>query len=167
MNAVHHGLLSFDGLSAVGDLGQIRLGVAGALEDSVLRVLARTGGSIERIQFHQLLANGAGDIIQPEIQWAGGLTEVRRIAQMAKPHNLPVVPHGASVYNYHFVISHTNAPYAEYLTVSDGREIRPKFDAIEGEPLPEDGEIRLSEAPGFGVELNRDILDPFRGVGAR
>ena len=40
-------------------------------------------------------------------------------------------------------------------------EIRPIFDAIIGEPLPEDGVIRLGDAPGFGVELNRGILEPF------
>jgi len=111
--------------------------------------------------FHQFLQAGSGDIIQPEVQWAGGMTEVRRIAEMTKPYGLPVIPHGATVYNYHFVISHTNAPYAEYLTVSDGREVRPIFDAIEGEPLPEDGTITLSDDPGFGVDLNREIIEPF------
>lgn len=109
--------------------------------------------------YHQFLE--AGDIIQPEVQWAGGMTEVRRIAEMAKAHGLLVIPHGATVYNYHFVISHTNAPYAEYLTVADGTEIRPLFDAIEGKPVPEDGSIELSDDPGFGVELNRAILEPF------
>lgn len=111
--------------------------------------------------FHHLMEAGAGDIIQPEVQWAGGMTEVRRIAEMARAHGLPVIPHGATVYNYHFVISHTNAPYAEFLTVSDGREVRPVFDAIEGEPLPENGVITLDDAPGFGVDLNREILKPF------
>lgn len=112
-------------------------------------------------QFHQFLQAGAGDIIQPEVQWAGGMTEICRIAEMTKPYGLPVIPHGASVYNYHFVIAHTNAPYAEYLTVSDGREVRPVFDAIEGEPVPEDGSITLSAAPGFGVTMNRDILESY------
>jgi L-rhamnonate dehydratase len=111
--------------------------------------------------YHQFLDAGAGDIIQPEVQWAGGMTEVRRIADMAKAHGLPVIPHGATVYNYHFVISHTNAPYAEYLTVGDGTEIRPLFESLEGEPVPEDGVITLDDDPGFGVELNRDIIEPF------
>lgn len=115
--------------------------------------------------FHQLLEAEAGDIIQPEVQWAGGMTEVRRIAEMTKAHGLPVIPHGASVYNYHFVISHTNAPYAEFLTVGDGSEVRTIFEAIEGEPVPENGKISLSDDPGFGVELNRDIISPYTGSG--
>ena len=114
--------------------------------------------------FHDIIANRATDIIQPEIQWAGGLTPTRRIAAMAKPYDMPVIPHGASVYNYHFVISNTNSPYAEYLTVGEGRAIQPIFDTIIGEPLPENGHITLDpDKPGFGVELNRDKLQPFPG----
>lgn len=114
--------------------------------------------------YHQFMDAGAGDIIQPELQWAGGLTEVQRIAGMAKGHGLPVIPHGSSVYNYHFVMAHTNAPYAEFLTVDDGREVRPIFDIIEGEPVPEDGEIFLGNEPGFGVELNRGLLEPYEAA---
>jgi L-rhamnonate dehydratase len=111
--------------------------------------------------FHEILLHRACDIIQPEIQWCGGLTAVRRIAAMAKPYDVPVIPHGASVYNYHFVISNTNSPFAEFLTVGPGRDIQPIFPSIIGEPLPENGKIRLSDAPGFGVELNRKYLKAF------
>jgi L-rhamnonate dehydratase len=80
---------------------------------------------------------------------------------MAKPYDVPVIPHGASVYNYHFVISNTNSPFAEFLTVGPGRDVQPIFSSITGEPLPENGRIRLSDAPGFGVELNRKCLKAF------
>jgi L-alanine-DL-glutamate epimerase-like enolase superfamily enzyme len=114
--------------------------------------------------FHSILVNEATDIIQPEIQWCGGLTAVRRIAAMAKPYDIPVVPHCAGVYNYHFVMSNTNSPYAEYLSVGDGTEVRPIFAALEGEPVPVNGKVRLDPTkPGFGVELNRDLLVPYKG----
>lgn len=86
--------------------------------------------------YHQFMDAGAGNIIQPELQWAGGLTEVQRITGMAKSHGLPVVPHVSSVYNYHFVMSHTNAPYAEFLTVDDGREVRPISTSLRASPCP-------------------------------
>lgn len=114
--------------------------------------------------FHEMIANRATDIIQPEIQWAGGLTAVRRIAAMAKPYDMQVIPHGASVYNYHFVLSNTNSAYAEFLTTGEGKELHPIFDTIIGEPLPVNGHITLDETkPGFGVELNRDKLIPYNG----
>ena len=114
--------------------------------------------------FYDIIKHSATDIIQPEIQWSGGLTAVRRIAAMAKPANMQVIPHGASVYNYHFVMSNTNSAYAEFLTTGEGKELHPIFDTIVGEPLPVDGKITLDpEKPGFGVELNRDKLVSFKG----
>jgi L-rhamnonate dehydratase len=59
------------------------------------------------------------------------------------------------------VLSNTNSPYAEFLTVSDGTSVRPIFDAVIGEPLPENGFVTVPDRPGFGVELNRDYLVPF------
>lgn len=113
--------------------------------------------------FHAILASEATDVIQPEIEWCGGLTAARRIAAMAKPYDIPVIPHCAGVYNYHFVMSNTNSPYAEYLSVGDGTEVRPIFKATTGEPIPVNGKIHLDPAkPGFGVELNRDLLVPYK-----
>jgi L-alanine-DL-glutamate epimerase-like enolase superfamily enzyme len=112
--------------------------------------------------FHSIIANEATDVIQPELQWCGGLTAVRRIAAMAKPYDMPVVPHCSGVYNYHFVMSNTNSPFAEYLSVGDGTEVRPIFKALEGEPVPVNGKITLDPSKsGFGVELNRDLLVPY------
>lgn len=110
--------------------------------------------------FAAILTERACDVIQPEMQWCGGLTAVRRIAAMAKPYGVPVIPHGSGVYNYHFVQSNLNSPFAEYLSVGDGMTVRPIFDAIIGEPLPVNGHVTLSDAPGFGVELNRDLIQP-------
>ena len=42
-----------------------------------------------------------------------------RIAAMAKPYNVPVIP-GSGVYNYHFVQSNLNSPFAEFLSVQMG-----------------------------------------------
>jgi len=132
------------------------------LRERISPILVATGNLEYHYKaFHQILVHQATDVIQPEIQWCGGLTAARRIAAMAKPYHVPVIPHGATVYNYHFVISNTNSPYAEYLTVGDGTQIRPIFDAIMGEPLPREGKIHLGDRPGFGVELNRDYLSPF------
>ncbi len=109
--------------------------------------------------FAAILATRACDVIQPELQWCGGLTAVRRIAAMAKPHDIPVIPHGSGVYNYHFIQSNLNSPFAEYLSVGDGTCVRPIFDSIVGEPLPVKGHVTLDDSPGFGVELNRDYLE--------
>lgn len=120
------------------------------------------------LEFHEkaffaILQEHATDIIQPEIQWCGGLTATRRIAAKAKMYNIKVIPHCASVYNYHFVISQSNSPFAEFISVGDGTEVQPIFTALTDEPLPVDGHIALDpDKPGFGVGLNREILVPYQ-----
>jgi L-alanine-DL-glutamate epimerase-like enolase superfamily enzyme len=133
------------------------------LRERISPILLATGNlEFHYKAFQNIIFNQATDIIQPELQWCGGLTAVRRIAAMAKPYDMPVVPHCAGVYNYHFVMSNTNSPYAEYISVGDGTEVRPIFNLVEGEPVPVEGKIRLDPAkPGFGVELKRDLLIPY------
>lgn len=140
-------------------------GLNGYLRERISPIQLATGNlEFHYKAFHTILREEATDIIQPELQWCGGLTAVRRIAAMAKPYDIPVVPHCSVVYNYHFVMSNTNSPYAEFLSVGDGTEVRPIFSVLEGEPVPVHGKIRLDpQKPGFGVELRRDVLIPYRG----
>jgi L-alanine-DL-glutamate epimerase-like enolase superfamily enzyme len=114
--------------------------------------------------YHQLMAAGAVDVVQPELQWAGGLTAGRRVAAMAKARGLPAVLHAGSVYAYHYTMATTNAPYAEYFVPGDGTEIGSNLPAgLTGDPLPEDGTVDLGDDPGFGVELDRDAVEPVHG----
>ena len=43
--------------------------------------------------FRELITRGAVDIVQPDIAWAGGFSECRRIAALAQAHHLMVAPH--------------------------------------------------------------------------
>jgi galactonate dehydratase len=43
--------------------------------------------------FKQILADGAVDIVQPDISHAGGIWEVRKIAAMAEAYDVAVAPH--------------------------------------------------------------------------
>jgi L-rhamnonate dehydratase len=112
-------------------------------------------------RFHTLINEDGADVIQPELQWAGGMTAALRIAAMARPRNLPVILHSAGVYSYHFTMSQIESPYAEYYVPGDGTKVIPKRHAIIGEPAPDNGYITLSDKPGFGIELERSLLRPF------
>jgi L-alanine-DL-glutamate epimerase-like enolase superfamily enzyme len=46
--------------------------------------------------FRELITQRAVDIIQPDIAWAGGFTECRRIAALAHAYNMMVAPHAFS-----------------------------------------------------------------------
>jgi len=118
-----------------------------------------------RYGFRRLIEERTLDILQPDVMWVGGMTELLRIAAQAAAYDLPVVPHGSGPYSYHFIASQTGAAFCEYVAASpDGQSIQPVFgDLFVGEPLPERGRIRLGEAPGFGMELrDRNMLVEFK-----
>lgn len=109
--------------------------------------------------FRHLLEMKAADIIQPDVGWCGGITELAKISALADAHGVMVVPHGSSVYSYHFVVTRTNSPFAEFLMMHPtAEEVVPMFSPIlDGEPVPVNGRLKVPETPGFGVSLNPDI----------
>jgi L-rhamnonate dehydratase len=112
-----------------------------------------------RYGFRMLLEMGCADILQPDVGWCGGITELIKISALADAHGALVVPHGSSVYSYHFVITRTNSPFAEFIMMApNADQVVPMFQPLLlGEPVPENGRLRLPDTPGFGVELNPEV----------
>jgi L-rhamnonate dehydratase len=108
--------------------------------------------------FRMLLEMECADILQPDVGWCGGITELIKISALADAHGVLVVPHGSSVYSYHFVITRHNSPFSEYLMMAPKADkVIPMFSPLLlDEPIPENGRMKLSDAPGFGVRLNPD-----------
>lgn len=108
--------------------------------------------------FKLLLDMGCADILQPDVGWCGGLSELLKIAELADAAGALVVPHGSSVYSYHFVITRQVSPFAEFLMMSPGADlVSPMFHPLLlDEPVPVDGVLSVGQldAPGFGVRLN-------------
>lgn len=106
--------------------------------------------------FRLLLDMDCADILQPDVGWCGGITELQKISSLADAHARLVVPHGSSVYSYHFVLTRHNSPFAEFLMMAPGAdEVVPMFSPLLlDEPVPENGRMTVPERPGFGVRLN-------------
>ncbi len=108
-----------------------------------------------RYGFRHLIEERLLDVLQPDVMWVGGLTELLRIAAHASAYDQLIVPHGSGPYSYHFIASQTAPAFCEYVAASpDGRTIHPVFgELFEGEVVPENGKIRLGSAPGFGMTI--------------
>jgi len=104
-----------------------------------------------------LMDSGSADILQPDIYWAGGISEVSKICAIASTYDLPVIPHGHSVPATVQVIASQPAntcPIQEYLI--KWNEIHQFFFK---EPVkPVNGVIRLTEKPGVGVEIDESKI---------
>ncbi|RKP58437.1 L-rhamnonate dehydratase [Pararobbsia silviterrae] len=108
--------------------------------------------------FRMLLEMGCCDMIQPDVGWCGGITELIKISALADAHNALVVPHGSSVYSYHFVVTRHNSPFSEFLMMAPkADEVVPMFTPLLlDEPVPVNGRMKVPDTPGFGVRLNPD-----------
>lgn len=106
-----------------------------------------------RCGFKRFVDAGALDVLQPDIYWAGGLSEVLKIAAYASVHDVMVIPHGHSTpAGLHFSLAQSPllTPLQEYLV---------KWNAINqhflAHPLvPEDGMLRVPTQPGLGMALD-------------
>ncbi len=109
--------------------------------------------------FRMLLEMGCCDLIQPDVGWCGGITELIKISALADAHNVLVVPHGSSVYSYHFVLTRHNSPFSEFLMMAPkADEVVPMLHPqLLDEPVPVNGRMKVPDRPGFGVRLNPDL----------
>lgn len=130
-----------------------------------------TGGEHEasKFGFRMLLEQCDIDVIQPDVGWCGGITELIKIGALAAANGKWVIPHGSGVYSYQYVctLPETVSPFTELLMQShDADKVVPQYypllQDLNGnvEPLPTinnngNRTIRVSDEPGFGVQLNK------------
>ncbi len=91
--------------------------------------------------------------VQPDPDWTGGITELRRIAFLAELYGIELIPHGCTVHAALHVVASlppTVCPYVEYLV-----KYQEKQQHFFLHPLkPVEGAIRLPQSPGLGIELD-------------
>jgi L-alanine-DL-glutamate epimerase-like enolase superfamily enzyme len=114
----------------------------------------------------RLIEERAVDVLQPDVNRMGGISEAQKVWAMAAAHDLPVIPHAGQMHNYHLVISHLNSPIAEYFPPPAEGVVPDMNEAFwwifSDEPRVEAGHVCLSGAPGMGLELNQDVVERFR-----
>jgi len=108
--------------------------------------------------FRHLLEIGAQDVLQPDIYWAGGITETLKIAALASAYDVMVIPHGHSSHaTAHFIASQSPrvCPMQEYLV--KWNIVHQYFLAEKVEPV--DGYITPPDAPGMGMAIDEDLVE--------
>jgi len=116
------------------------------------------------VSFRDYIAARAVHFVQPDVAWAGGLTETLKIAHLAQAANLPLAPHihGSAVAvaaAAHLLGAVRNGSMAEMVFPA-----HPLMGDLVREPLVVDGagEIDLGERPGLGIELDPDAVKRYR-----
>jgi D-arabinonate dehydratase/D-galactarolactone cycloisomerase len=113
-----------------------------------------------RWQFRDLIQIGNPDILQPDIVMAGGITESRRIYDMATAFNKPTMPHCpsaglSSAASLHLYSTYVNAVRPHEYQVWDPAVL----DLYKNPILPKDGKVTLPTGPGLGLEIDEAAFE--------
>jgi D-galactarolactone cycloisomerase len=141
---------------------------ADALEDFVALRRASpvpiTGGETltRRQSFRPWLEAGAFDIVQPDVTKVGGISEERKIAQMAQDHGIKFIPHGWNTAlgvaaDLHLSSAFPGTDLIEYKTGSAYvDEI-----VVGGWKLDSEGMLAIPDKPGLGVTIDADAVKKY------
>jgi L-rhamnonate dehydratase len=107
---------------------------------------------------HQLMRAGAMQVYQPDTYWAGGISEMLKIAALASAYDVQLIPHGHSVpanANFSFAQPVTLVPMLEYLV---------KWNVVHqwflAHPVhPASGLVVPPSEPGLGMDLDEAKID--------
>jgi L-alanine-DL-glutamate epimerase-like enolase superfamily enzyme len=133
------------------------------------RVETRIGGAELAAGMHECrewLERGRVDVLQPDLNRCGGLTELRRIAELAELHGALVCPHHwktgiTAAAACHFQAATPNAPLIEMLS-PDLYDSPLRRELVRPEPQLEDGSLPLPAEPGLGIELDEKAVARYK-----
>jgi galactonate dehydratase len=113
-----------------------------------------------RFGFYPVLNERLVDYIMPDIVWTGGISETRKIANLAEIFHIPVTPHDANGPINIIAGAHTMMTVPNFYRLELVSSWMDNYNAcIEPHLDIRDGYLHLSDRPGLGVELNKDFLE--------
>lgn len=113
-----------------------------------------------RFRFREMFESRAVDVVMYDVTWCGGISEAKKISDMADTYKIPTSPHtgGGPVLWYasiHMATALTNFYIMEsvYHLYND---LYPHF--LQNVPVPVDGYVTAPETPGLGLELREEAF---------
>lgn len=137
------------------------------------RIPIATGeGLFSRFEFRQLLEARGALIIQPDVLHAGGITELRKIANLAETYGVEIAPHQCSGPVAHVASLAAMSVCRNFVLQEWEAEDDKVFTELTGGayPVQQNGAVGLSDAPGLGLTVDFGELAkrfPFKATNRR
>lgn len=111
------------------------------------------------VSFRQMLSADALDYTMLDLGWCGGITEGRKIANLAESFNLPIAPHDCTGpvllwAGMHLAFHCSNTLFQEVVRANLATWYRDMVDVL---PTIHDGTAELPTKPGLGVKLRPEV----------
>ena len=119
-----------------------------------------------RFQFRDLFSERGADVINPDVARAGGITECKRIAEMADTFGILWSPHVSSglppyvAASIHLAVATPNAVIMEGGNIHNATDVGDsRGNVLLREPLEfKAGMVMVPEGPGLGIEFDEKEL---------
>lgn len=128
------------------------------------------GGEAEFTRFgvRDLLARKVLDVIQPDVARSGGVSETKKIADLASAHHVAYAPHvgfsGAVCVaaTLHLAAAATNFLTYECIHTANPLRERLALRPVGGPDQLTEGQIPIPPGPGLGIDLDPDVIRRYR-----
>lgn len=116
-----------------------------------------------RWSFVPIFEQGLADYVMPDITWAGGISEMKKIATMAETYYVPITPHDAAGPINVVAGAQVMMTVPNFYKLETSEWNLSKYNDLIDRPLDNsNGSLKLHPGPGLGVEMNRDYLEDNR-----
>jgi len=124
-----------------------------------------------RHEFLDLMDRGSVHVAQPDVGRVGGLTEAKRVCDLAAERGRLIVPHGwktgiTVAATAHLAAVTPHMPFFEFVP-QEVAESALRRELVADELRLVDGRLQLPSRPGLGIELDRDALERFADAAIR
>jgi galactonate dehydratase len=121
--------------------------------------------------FRELLEKRAVDIIMPDIQKCGGLSEARKIADMAHTYYVPMAPHCqaspiGTMASCHVLAAIPNCLVLEWHWGHPAERMSQWKQYVKEGEIIEKGFVTVPDRPGIGLEMNDEYVRKLQRPGA-
>ena len=107
-----------------------------------------------RYGFADMLERKSADILMPDLQRVGGISEFIKVAHLAEAKDVAISPHVFTEQSLQLCGAIANCAYAEHM---------PWFEPLYNETMEmEAGELLIPDRPGLGFTFNWDAIERFR-----
>ena len=114
-----------------------------------------------RYEYREFLEAKACDVVMFDLTWCGGITEAKKISDMADTYFLPVSPHTCGGPLLWLASIHLTTALPNLMIMESNywkyTHQYPYF--LNNVPVPEQGFVTAPEAPGLGAEIRPEIFE--------
>lgn len=113
-----------------------------------------------RYRFREMFEARAVDVAMYDVTWCGGISEARKISDMADTYKIPTSPHTGGGPILWFASIHVATTLTNFYIMESVyhlyNDLYPHF--LKEVPRPVDGYVTAPDRPGLGVELRDEVL---------